>query len=144
MSASLFDITNYNDGWENAQTYFLLENAKSFKELVEGDVIYYYDTLRTTIQTLTIRKKLCVTRRNRRVIYFKEKQPISKVDLGTLNNTGNSKIPEAYLVYKGDYMISTDKELMKTHLINSFNEGIIAKQNEIDSLMKRKNKVINL
>ena len=144
MSESLFDITYNNDGWESVQTFFLSENAKSFKELVKGDIIYYYDKLRTTIKTLTIKKELCVTRRNRRVIYLKETQPISKVDLGTIYNFGNENVPESYLLDKDNYMISTDKELMKAHIINFLNEDIVVKHKELDELIERKVKVNNL
>lgn len=144
MSASLFDITSKNDGWERAQVFFLSENVKTFGELVEGDILYYYDKLRTAIETLTVKKELYVTRQNRRVIYLKETRPISKVDLGTINHAGNNKVSNAYLVDKDEYMISTDKELMKTHIINSLNETIIAKHKELDGLIKRKTKVSNL
>lgn len=144
MSASLFDITSKNGGWESAQVFFLSENVKTFGELVEGDILYYYDKLRATIKTLTVKKELYVTRQNRRVIYLKETRPISKVDLGTINHAGNNQVSKAYLVDKGDYMISTDKELMKTHIINSLNETIIAKHKELDGLIKRKTKVNTL
>lgn len=144
MSASLFDITSKNGGWESAQVIFFSENAKTFGELVEGDILYYYDKLRATIKTLTVKKELYVTRQNRRVIYLKETRPISKVDLGTINHAGNNQVSKAYLVDKGDYMISTDKELMKTHIINSLNETIIAKHKELDGLIKRKTKVSTL
>lgn len=144
MSASLFDITSKNGGWESAQVFFLSENVKTFGELVEGDILYYYDKLRTAIKTLTVKKELYVTRQNRRVIYLKETRPISKVDLGTINHAGNNQVSKAYLVDKGDYMISTDKELMKTHIINSLNEDIIARHKELDGLINRKNKVNNL
>lgn len=112
MSASLFDITSKNSGWESAQVFFLSENVKTFGELVEGDILYYYDRLRTSIKTLTVKKGLYVTRQNRRVIYLKETRPISKVDLGTINHAGNNQVSKAYLVDKSDYMISTDKELV--------------------------------
>lgn len=144
MSASLFDITSKNGGWESAQVIFFSENAKTFGELVEGDILYYYDKLRVTIKTLTVKKELYVTRQNRRVIYLKETRPISKVDLGTINHAGNNKVSNAYLVDKDDYMISTDKELMKTHIINSLNETIIMKQKELDGLIKRSVKVNTL
>lgn len=144
MSASLFDITSKNSGWESAQVIFFSENVKTFGELVEGDILYYYDKLRATIKTLTVKKELYVTRQNRRVIYLKETRPISKVDLGTINHAGNNKVSNAYLVDKGDYMISTDKELMKTHIINSLNETIMAKHKELDGLIKRKAKVNTL
>lgn len=144
MSASLFDITSKNSGWESAQVFFLSENVKTFGELVEGDILYYYDKLRATIKTLTVKKELYVTRQNRRVIYLKETRPISKVDLGTINHAGNNKVSNAYLVDKDEYMISTDKELMKTHIINSLNETIIAKHKELDGLIKRKTKVNTL
>ena len=144
MSASLFDITSKNGGWESAQVIFFSENAKTFSELVEGDILYYYDKLRVTIKTLTVKKELYVTRQNRRVIYLKETRPISKVDLGTINHAGNNKVSNAYLVDKDDYMISTDKELMKTHIINSLNETIIMKQKELDGLIKRSVKVNTL
>lgn len=144
MSASLFDITSKNSGWESAQVFFLSENVKTFGELVEGDILYYYDRLRTSIKTLTVKKGLYVTRQNRRVIYLKETRPISKVDLGTINHAGNNQVSKAYLVDKSDYMISTDKELMKTHIINSLNEAIIAKHKELDELIKRKAKVNTL
>ena len=144
MSASLFDITSKNSGWESAQVIFFSENVKTFGELVEGDILYYYDKLRATIKTLTVKKELYVTRQNRRVIYLKETRPISKVDLGTINHAGNNKVSNAYLVDKGDYMISTDKELMKTHIINSLNETIIVKHKELDGLIKRKAKVNTL
>lgn len=144
MSASLFDITSKNGGWESAQVFFLSENVKTFGELVEGDILYYYDKLRATIKTLIVKKELSVTRQNRRVISLKETRPISKVDLGTINHAGNNQVSNAYLVDKDDYMISTDKELMKTHIINSLNETIIAKHKELDGLIKRKAKVSNL
>lgn len=144
MSASLFDITSKNGGWESAQAIFFSENVKTFGELVEGDILYYYDKLRVTIKTLTVKKELYVTKQNRRVIYLKETRPISKVDLGTINHAGNNKVSNAYLVDKDDYMISTDKELMKTHIINSLNETIIAKHKELDGLILKKGKVSNL
>ena len=144
MSASLFDITSKNGGWESAQVFFLSENAKTFGELVEGDILYYYDKLQATIKTLTVKKELYVTRQNRRVIYLKETRPISKVDLGTIYHGGNNQVSNAYLVDKDDYMISTDKGLMKTHIISSLNETIIMKQKELDGLIKRSVKVNTL
>ena len=144
MSASLFDITSKNDGWERAQVIFFSENVKTFGELIEGDILYYYDKLRATIKTVTVKKELYVTRQNRRVIYLKETRPISKVDLGTICNAGNNKVSNAYMVDKDDYMVSTDKELMKTHIINSLNETIIARHKELEGLIKRKDKVSNL